>query len=110
LQSPIRQLSGGIGFKNSPQVVASEPEVVVKAKETPTQRHRIDQETKQLKARKIGRLVTCWLRQKPVWRLSLCSYTGAMRRKSCHRAPKIWDFPPKVSERCVPKMPVNTLS
>jgi hypothetical protein len=35
------------------------PEIVVKAKETPTQRHRIDQEAKQLKTRPIGRLVTC---------------------------------------------------
>jgi hypothetical protein len=50
-------------FKNPPQVVASEPEIVVKAKETPTQRHRIDQEAKQLKTRTIGRLVTCRLRQ-----------------------------------------------
>jgi hypothetical protein len=39
------------------------PELVVKAKETPTQRHRIDQETKQLKNRTTGRLVACRLRQ-----------------------------------------------
>ena len=43
--------------------MAAEPEIVVKAKETPTQRHRIDQEAKQLKARTIGRLVTCRVRQ-----------------------------------------------
>ena len=35
----------------------------VKAKETPTRQRRIDQETKQLKTRTMGRLVTFRLRQ-----------------------------------------------
>jgi len=48
------------------------PEIVVKAKETPTQQHRIDQETKQLKPRTKGRPVTCRLRQSQ-FGVSLCA-------------------------------------
>jgi hypothetical protein len=39
------------------------PEIVIKAKETPTPPHRIGQEAKQMEPRTIGCLVTCRLRQ-----------------------------------------------
>jgi hypothetical protein len=63
------------------------PEIVVKAKETPTQQHRIDQEAKQLKTRTVGRLVTCRVRQSQFGVVAL--FTGALTRKSCYRAPRI---------------------
>jgi hypothetical protein len=87
LRSPIRQLSGGIVVKNPPQVVASEPEIVVKAKETPTQRHRIDQQAKQLKTRTIGRLVTCRIRQ---------SQFGAW---PCAHIPERWHANPVIARQ-----------
>ncbi len=47
---------------------------------------------------------------KPAWRVALCPYTRALIRKSCYRAPRIWDFSPKISQRCFSKMPVGILS
>jgi hypothetical protein len=47
---------------------------------------------------------------KPAWRVALCPYTRALTRKSCYRAPRIWDFSPKIWQRCFSKMPVGILS
>jgi hypothetical protein len=77
---------------------AAMPEIVVKAKETPTRRYRIDQQAKRLKARTRGRFVACRLRQGQF--VAMCPYTSVPTHKSCYSPPTIWDFSPNISESC----------